>query len=811
MNASRPGGKVYVDGKFFARNGTRFPFRGVTYGTFAPRGDGAMFPERERVKRDFESMREAGFTVVRTYAPPPDDVLDVAADWGLRILVGIDYADWRILVGTSRRERHRITRDAAASVRAHARRLRDRDEVLGVVVGNEIPADVVRWLGTGRVSRDLRSLIDVVRDEDPEQLVTYANFPTTEYLPLEDVDFAMFNVFLHRPADLRRYLTRLHHIAGDRPLVLGEIGADAGTTIEAEEQQAALLEHQLMIAVERGVAGWSLFSWTDEWWVDAPVEAWHFGLTRLDRSPRPSLAVASRWNHIDVPDLSEEWPSASVVICAYNAAATLEECLEKTCAMEYPNYEVVVVDDGSTDATAEIARRFPRVRLLTIEHAGLSVARNEGYRAASHELIAYLDSDAYPTEHWLYYLVLGMEDRTVAGVGGPNVPPPDDPDSAQRVAQAPGGPLHVLLSDDRAEHVPGCNMAFWRYALEEVGGFDPIYTAAGDDVDVCWKVLDRGYDIAFHPAALVWHHRRPGLRTYLRQQRGYGKAEALVEARHPDRFTPAGSARWRGRIYSPIARLDRQRIYRGVYGTAGYQSIYRSGGYLIDLAHQVGIPVSAMLLLTAPFAFIHAALVLPAAFAALAVVALGVIDAMRARPPRGRRRRRIAFRAGVAILHLLQPLARAWGRMRHAALARRDLPPLDPLPGPITRHGRTLIVPLTEPKAPLTAQLVATLRRPGVRIGPVTGWEDHDARFAGSLLVAGELLTSASPQYCLQVRVRRRLRLLPAIGLGTMMLFAAAVSAWPLVLGAVGFAVVDLTRGVWATGGRVRRLLMRSG
>jgi GT2 family glycosyltransferase len=74
----------------------------------------------------------------------------------------------------------------------------------------------------------------------------------------------------------------------------------------------------------------------------------------------------------------------------------------------------------------------------------------------------------------------------------------------------------VLLTDDRAEHLPGCNMAFWKDVLEAVGGFDPVYTSAGDDVDLCWKVLDGQWVIGFHPAALVWHHRRAGLRTYLR-------------------------------------------------------------------------------------------------------------------------------------------------------------------------------------------------------------------------------------------------------------------------------------------------------
>ena len=70
--------------------------------------------------------------------------------------------------------------------------------------------------------------------------------------------------------------------------------------------------------------------------------------------------------------------------------------------------------------------------------------------------------------------------------------PPDDPWMAQCVARAPGGPTHVLLDDRVAEHVPGCNMAFRRDALLAIGGFNPVYLRAGDDVDVCWRLQAKG-------------------------------------------------------------------------------------------------------------------------------------------------------------------------------------------------------------------------------------------------------------------------------------------------------------------------------
>ncbi len=802
--------RVRIDGKFFAKAGRRFDFRGVTYGTFAPREDGFQFPDYERIKRDFQAMRAAGFSVVRTYTTPPDDLIDLAADWGLHVLAAAFYPDWRYLLGGGRRDLRRLARAAREEVRTAARRLAGNEQVLGLSIGNEVPADVLRWLGTDTVAGALRDLVDVVREEDPDLLVTYANYPTAEYLPLESLDFVTFNVYLERKDDFHHYLTRLHHLAGERPLVLGELGLDAGPTADGERRQAETLHWQLETAVERGIAGSCVFSWTDEWWVGgSPVEGWHFGLTRADRSPRPALRVAADWNCRTIRDLDVDWPSMSVVICAYNAAATLDECLRHTCALDYPGLEIVVVDDGSTDSTADIARRHPRAILLSIPHGGLSVARNEGFRAASCDIVAYLDSDAFPSPEWPYYLARGFEHAGVGGAGGPNVPPAGDGEGAQVVARAPGGPVHVLLSDDRAEHIPGCNMAFRKHVLVEVDGFDPVYVSAGDDVDLCWKLLDRKWAIAFHPAALVWHHRRSGLRAYLRQQRGYGRSEALVEARHPARFTPAGTARWRGRIYNSLTpSVTHQLVYRGSYGAAAYQSVYQGGGYFLDLVHQAGVPLALLWMLSLPLALVNAWLGLPALLAALAVIGLAGFDMTRADPPR-QVRHRLRFRANVAAHNLLQPVVRAWARARSRKEASRMLT-LRELPAPVQAlpHG-VLVLPEVGARAELAASLIEGLRRSGRRTSVPSGWEDHDSRMALSPLVDGDLLTSSHPVGFVQVRIRPRLRIRRVAAALAAAIAAAIVS--PIlgaVLSAAPLATVGL--GLYRSRSLLPRLLDRA-
>ncbi|MBW3665568.1 MAG: glycosyltransferase [Actinobacteria bacterium] len=803
--------QVRIDGKHFQLDGDRFLFRGVTYGTFRPRDDGHRFPRPAVVDEDLATMADAGFTVVRTYTVPPDDVLDAAGRHGLKLLTDIHYPDWRYLVGSSRRERRDVLRFAEREVAEQTRRLAGDDRVLALSLGNEIPADVIRWFGTDRVARALHALTGTVRDLDPDRLVTYANYPTAEYLPLGFLDFLTFNVFLEERNDLRRYLTRLQHLAGDRPLVLGEFGLDAGEGPESEKLQATSLEWQFATAVERGVAGTCVFSWTDEWWVgDQEVEGWNFGLTRTDRSPRLALNVAEAWNRRTVADLDRDWPSMSVVICAYNAAATLDECLAHTCDLDYPDLEIIVVDDGSEDATLEIARRHPRVRTVPIEHAGLSAARNAGLQAATNDIVAYLDSDAYPTSEWPYYLTLGFDGPMVGGVGGPNVPPPDGGRSAHAVSRAPGGPVHVLVSDDRAEHVPGCNMAFWRTeVLEEIGGFDPIYDAAGDDVDLCWRVLDRGWQIGFHPAALVWHHRRADARGYLRQQFGYGRAEALVEARHPDRFTSLGTAHWHGRIYDSFApALTHQRVYRGLYGTAAYQSVYRGGGHVLDIAHQVGVPTAVAAIATLPLALVDALLAIPACLGAVTLLTLAVIDAVRTSAPRNTGGSDRGFRLMVAGLHLAQPLVRLWGRLAHARTARRTLTDVVGLPGPARLEGGTLILPAVRPRRELASDLVDVLRANGLRALPSTGWEDHDARLLGSTLVSGDVLTSAYPDGCLQVRIRVRPRVLRLAGVvGAIAVMALVGLPLPIIAGACTLTIVELVRGVIRVGPGARRTL----
>src|SRR5437773_3575898 len=132
---------------------------------------------------------------------------------------------------------------------------------------------MARYLGGPTVERYLNRMCRVVREEDPDGLVTYVNYPTTEYLQLPFLDFVCFNVYLESEERLRAYLARLQNIAGNRPLIMSEVGLDG--LRNGEITQAKVLDWQIRTTFSSGCAGAFVFSWTDEWHrAGAEVDDW---------------------------------------------------------------------------------------------------------------------------------------------------------------------------------------------------------------------------------------------------------------------------------------------------------------------------------------------------------------------------------------------------------------------------------------------------------------------------------------------------------------------------------------------------------
>ncbi|HSB70842.1 MAG TPA: glycosyltransferase [Candidatus Methylomirabilis sp.] len=657
-----------IEGKFLYLGPEKLFIRGVTYGAFPPNSHGDQFPEPHDVAKDLALMQEAGINAILTYTVPPPSLLDQAQAHGIRAIVTVPWMEYVCFLEERgpRKEIRRQIKEGIASCRRHP-------AVLMYCVGKEIPPSIVRWHGRRKVEEFLRELYQAAKDEDPDSLVTYTNFPTTEYLELPFVDVYTFNVYLHQRLDFCAYLSRLQHLAGELPLVLTEFGQCSYR--HAREGQAAFLDWQLEEIFDHGLAGAVIFGWTDPFFQDGClVDAWGFGLVDANRCPKPSYDVAKRRFTAGIPfPADRHLPKISVVVAAHNAARTLDDCLNSLRNLRYPDYEVIVVNDGSTDNSDAIIQRYP-FRAITTPKGGVSAARNEGIRAATGEIVAYIDSDARADPEWLSYLVATFLESDVVGVGGPNLVPPEDKWVAKCVYRSPGGPTQVMLDDRSAEHIPGCNMAFWKWALEEIGGFDPIFQKAADDVDICWRLLERGHRIGFSPSAVVWHHRRSSVNAYWRQQVGYGESEALLERKHPNKFNPWGHTFWAGRIYAPypfFRPFGRPVIYHGLWGSAGFQSMYDpGGGGILNFLPRAMESHFALVFLMFLGIFVPWVLALCAlglgymAWYCWASAALAKIDDLVATDGPPTWARRLRWRAMIAWLHFLEPLARDWGRLK---------------------------------------------------------------------------------------------------------------------------------------------------
>jgi len=739
---------IRVDGKFFRAGSAKHFVKGVTYGPFTPGSHGGQFPEFDIVERDFALMVTAGINTVRVFTVPPVWLLDAAGRHGLKVLVGLPWSQHVAFLDSAAVEVG--IRDAVtAGVRACAR----HEAVFAYLVGNEIPPDIIRWHGARRVEAFVESLAGLVRREHPGALVSYANFPSTEYLDVARFcDFLCFNVYLHDETAFRRYVARLHNLTVTKPLVLTEFGADSLRSSEAEQRD--ILSWHINAAFAGGVAGTFVFAWTDEWFTGGhPIEDWEFGLVDRERRPKQAFAAVAAQYLGQLPPALPRYPRVSVVVCAYNAERTMEPCLASLEKLNYPDYEVIVVNDGSTDRTLTISEGFPYCRIISQENKGLGVARNVGAEAATGEIVAYTDSDCVADPDWLNYLVGTMEAKGLVACGGPNFAPTETSLVPEAVAVSPGAPCHVLLDDEIAEHIAGCNMAFRRDVLLGIGGFDPIYRAAGDDVDICWRLQDAGYAIGYSPAGFVWHFRRNTVQAYIGQQKGYGKAEALVYGKHPQRFNAFGQAKWSGRIYGDLSSAmllwKKPLIYSGTFGRGLFQTLYQPPASLFQYL---------------PLTFEWAVASLPLALVGiiaggkgwLLTVPLLLTWAMCLKGGLGAkidpRFDGPKARALIALLIYLGPLLRGWARIKWRLKA---LPAAIPTrPGAIEQRAswawRTRGFVLSywnETGTEKEAMLGALMRGSAAEHYPVAmdaGWEDWDLDIAGGpaggarLLIAGE-------------------------------------------------------------------------
>jgi len=243
----------------------------------------------------------------------------------------------------------------------------------------------------------------------------------------------------------------------------------------------------------------------------------------------------------DVAQQEATLPAVSIVIPVLDRAGELARCLESIAMVDYPRekIEVIVVDDGSRDNSAQVARDHgARVVSSGGTRRGPAAARNVGAAQATGELLAFIDSDCSASPGWLVELVHLFRDDRIAAVGGMV----DGMCSASGVDRYEAVMSSLSLgsrerfggSGDDTFYLPSCNLLVRRALFLSVQGFEDSMHV-GEDVDLTWRLRDAGWTIAYLPAGRILHEHRSTLRSFMSRRFDYGTSEGMLQKLHPQR------------------------------------------------------------------------------------------------------------------------------------------------------------------------------------------------------------------------------------------------------------------------------------
>lgn len=227
---------------------------------------------------------------------------------------------------------------------------------------------------------------------------------------------------------------------------------------------------------------------------------------------------------------------ASVVIPAYNAEATIGECiaalLKQTVTRSH--LEVIVVDDGSSDATHEVAASYG-VKVLFQPHRGIGAARNLGVDQAQGDIILFTDADCAPAHDWIETLMEPFQDSEISGAKGIYK-------TYQRGVIARFAQLEYedkydkMRKDEYIDFVDTYSAAYRKSVFSKDGGFDPTFHRSGEDIEFSYRLAERGYKMVFIPQAIVYHRHVDSLGDYLRRKFYVGYWRVLMYRKHPGKI-----------------------------------------------------------------------------------------------------------------------------------------------------------------------------------------------------------------------------------------------------------------------------------
>ena len=277
---------------------------------------------------------------------------------------------------------------------------------------------------------------------------------------------------------------------------------------------------------------------------------------------------------------------ASILVPAYNASATLEDCLKALVKQQnVSSLEIIVVDDGSQDTTPEIVARYPQVRLIRSAHGGAAAARNRGARDARGDILLFTDADCEPQPDWACAMLAPFVDSSIIATKG--IYRTRQNELVARFVQLEYEEKYARMrGEPTIDHVDTYSAGYRREIFLSHNGFDESFpSAAVEDQEFSFRLAKQGYRMVFAPEAIVNHRHVTTLKAYAKRKFRIGYWKVHTHHRHPDKL-------WRDSHTPPTIKLEILFFY-GILGSL-LASMFSPLGLILASVCLIGFIASAL-------------------------------------------------------------------------------------------------------------------------------------------------------------------------------------------------------------------------